>query len=558
MPLTTAQTDWLSNDFDVGNASHKSALASNIGSGGISVGDTTGYFNSSGLLNDGQSWTDDSVYNYFNDSNLNNTTGWQAPQTSGGLLTPAATPATASEPYSDWMTGLTRQEALNKAKLEGYTAQQIADSTSANYSNYSGGTQGITDIVGSLDHDFGGASGLLRELNTGLNADGIRQYDSNGHNQEEMNWLSNTFNAGSLEDIDALMSFGYTDEHLRGMFSASNMAIPAWLDNYNIAPSSVEYTSYAPAATQDIMTVSADAGNWEAAQASSSSYDAVMQDAAETYTPEILSEHLTRLLDENSDYMKDAKTRAWQAHNSLGTLNSSMSIGSGNLAALRAAESVATGDVNAINGANQFNANAKNSVSMNNARYLNQVNKDRADSQNRASLENANATNKSRSESASQNLAAQQSNANAINSANRDAAHATNAANLYAANAANNQADFNAAADYQARADTLKQLNLEIAQDLSARRIELDRLRESNASALDIYHAEKANEQYNVSVGLDLFNNALALGIYADTGDAVADDKRIAGYWQQISEIAPDAGRPIIEAAIDEAVLAVI
>ena len=63
----------------------------------------------------------------------------------------------------------------------------------------------------------------------------------------------------------------------------------------------------------------------------------------------------------------------------------------------------------------------------------------------------------------------------------------------------------------------------------------------------------------------DIFTSAMNSGIYADSSvydpetgamtkdNSLLDQARVDGFWQQISEIIPDAGRPVINNAIDEA-----
>jgi hypothetical protein len=140
--------------------------------------------------------------------------------------------------------------------------------------------------------------------------------------------------------------------------------------------------------------------------------------------------------------------------------------------------------------------------------------------------------------------------ANAMNQASRDNATFQNQASEFNTSAsnqfalANKQALDSAAKDYAAAQNTAS---------LQAAEMNLRAQLQQATNEISMYNNELSRQTALDNLSYNIFTSAMNAGIYADTGDAIADQARIDGFWRQISEIIPDAGRPVIEQAIEAA-----
>ena len=218
--------------------------------------------------------------------------------------------------------------------------------------------------------------------------------------------------------------------------------------------------------------------------------------AASNYAPTTLSEQMNTLLAENSDYLKMARTQSDQNMNSRGLMNTSIAQGASQAAAIDRAMPIAQGDVAALNQASRDNATFDNSAAI-----------FKANTENTFALENKRAL-----DNASANYAAAQNNASIQNASN------------------------------------------------GIRVVLQDSMNEINA-----YNNELVRQTNLDKLSYDIFTSAVNSGIYSDTSvydpetgamtkdNSEFDQARINGFWQQISEIIPDAGRPVINEAIEGA-----
>ena len=218
--------------------------------------------------------------------------------------------------------------------------------------------------------------------------------------------------------------------------------------------------------------------------------------AASNYAPTTLSEQMNTLLAENSDYLKMARTQSDQNMNSRGLMNTSIAPGASQAAAIDRAMPIAQGDVAALNQASRDNATFDNSAAI-----------FKANTENTFALENKRAL-----DNASANYAAAQNNASIQNASN------------------------------------------------GIRVVLQDSMNEINA-----YNNELVRQTNLDKLSYDIFTSAVNSGIYSDTSvydpetgamtkdNSEFDQARINGFWQQISEIIPDAGRPVINEAIEGA-----
>ena len=218
--------------------------------------------------------------------------------------------------------------------------------------------------------------------------------------------------------------------------------------------------------------------------------------AASNYAPTTLSEQMNVLLAENSDYLKMARTQSDQNMNSRGLMNTSIAQGASQAAAIDRAMPIAQGDVAALNQAARDNATFDNSAAI-----------FEANTDNTFSLENKRAL-----DNASANFAAAQNNASIQN--------ATNGMRVVLQESIN---EINAYNNELVRQTNLDRLSWEILK-----------------SAMDggVY---STTSEYDPETGALIKDNS------------VFDQERTNGWWQQISEIIPDAGRPVIDVSIDEA-----
>ena len=217
---------------------------------------------------------------------------------------------------------------------------------------------------------------------------------------------------------------------------------------------------------------------------------------ASNYKPTTLSEQMNVLLSENSDYLKLARTQADQQMNSRGLLNTSIAQGASQAAAIDRVMPIAEADANALNQSARDNTTYDNAATIANTNMRNEF----ALAQKQAL------------DSASSNYADARNNAEQQNANNGIAVVLQNSIN------------------------------------------------EMNAYGNEISRQVKLDElSYNI------FKAALDSGIYADTSvydpetgemtqnNSVQDQARVDGWWQNIAAIIPDAGRPVIEKAIEAA-----
>ena len=218
--------------------------------------------------------------------------------------------------------------------------------------------------------------------------------------------------------------------------------------------------------------------------------------AASNYTPTTLSEQMNTLLAENSDYLKMARTQSDQNMNSRGLMNTSIAQGASQAAAIDRAMPIAQGDVAALNQASRDNATFDNSAAI-----------FKANTENTFNLENKRAL-----DNASANFAAAQNNASIQNTSN-------------------------------------------------GIRVVL----QDSVNAISAYNNELQRQSQLDKLSYEIFMSANNSGVYSDTSvydpetgamikdNSEFDQARVSGFWQQISEIIPDAGRPVINMAIEGA-----
>lgn len=218
--------------------------------------------------------------------------------------------------------------------------------------------------------------------------------------------------------------------------------------------------------------------------------------AASNYAPTTLSEQMNTLLAENSDYLKMARTQSDQNMNSRGLMNTSIAQGASQAAAIDRAMPIAQGDVAALNQASRDNATFDNSAAI-----------FKANTENTFNLENKRAL-----DNASANYAAAQNNASIQNASN-------------------------------------------------GIRVVL----QDSVNAISAYNNELQRQSQLDKLSYEIFMSANNSGVYSDTSvydpetgamikdNSEFDQARVSGFWQQISEIIPDAGRPVINMAIEGA-----
>lgn len=136
------------------------------------------------------------------------------------------------------------------------------------------------------------------------------------------------------------------------------------------------------------------ANTYQAQDATANLYDATNQQDAQTYDATKVADQLSGLLNRDSEYMQNARTKALQGMNAKGLANSSMAVGAGQLAAIQAGLPIAAQDAQAFNNANQFNAQSQNNVNANNAQFANQASAANAAAQNQIALSNQTAQNR--------------------------------------------------------------------------------------------------------------------------------------------------------------------
>jgi hypothetical protein len=96
---------------------------------------------------------------------------------------------------------------------------------------------------------------------------------------------------------------------------------------------------------------------------------------ATTYTPSndaLVSGQLSKLLNQDSDYMQAARTKALQSMNARGLANSSMAVGASQAAAIEAGRPIAEGDASAYLKSESDNAAARNQYGMQSNDFANQ------------------------------------------------------------------------------------------------------------------------------------------------------------------------------------------
>lgn len=93
----------------------------------------------------------------------------------------------------------------------------------------------------------------------------------------------------------------------------------------------------------------------------------VSANAAQAAPADLVENRVSNIIDTNSPLMQLAASRASQAANDRGLLNSSLAVGAAQNAVMDAATPIATADSNAINQNNQFNAANRQQVNLQNA-----------------------------------------------------------------------------------------------------------------------------------------------------------------------------------------------
>ena len=482
-------------------------------------------------------------------------------------------------------------------------ANQTADSGTA-LNNYLNRKRTSYDSTGQAGDDYVNESRFTQGQNAIYDTDGVKSqslYDSNSTDTDFINSLYQN-EAGRAPDAEGAewhqgrLDNGETRQDL--------------VDYFNQAPEGLGYDSYLPrdqnntamaqTYSADVYAPSVAQGSstgyqagllGDAAQTSASGYNATNTGNASTYgatnqapastvskgSVVTSQDRMTGLLDENSEYMQDAVTKALQQQQARGLLNSSMAIGAGRRGAIQSALPMATHDSAAYNTAALFNAGAMNDVAANNAMFANNASAANAQAMNANSIANQRAQNQAAMANAAAQNSANNYNASAQNDfsqfnqaaqidANRFGATAANQFEQNNVNALNNASQFTATAQNQAEANATSAMN-SAASNYAAEQNDQTRAEytaaiktelQNGLNQVNMYGDELSRQNALDSLSNSVFTNALNSGIYTDTGDMAADQARIDGFWEQISQILPDAGRPVINQAIDETALAVI
>lgn len=181
---------------------------------------------------------------------------------------------------------------------------------------------------------------------------------------------------------------GYTPTH----------ATAKGYDGATYGAKTYETTKMNPADVAKANAAQASAAQAKASLAQAYTYDAYKQAVAKE---DLTSYHLNKLLDENSDYIKRAKTEGLQQANARGLLNTSMAAGAAHGAAIDRAAPIASQDAGTYNEralthiaeentARRTNATNKTNVSMSNASNETNVSMDNARNATNVSVANAN------------------------------------------------------------------------------------------------------------------------------------------------------------------------
>lgn len=248
-----------------------------------------------------------------------------------------------------------------------------------------------------------------------------------------------------------------------------------------VAPALAATTTLPAAATYNPATATAaNAGNVNATAANAGTANWVVD------TPQTVSGQVKNIIDTNSPLMQQAETSAKQAANSRGLLNSSLAVGAGQDAVIRAALPIAQQDAGTFansaqynageaNQTNRFNASNQQQVNLTNAGEANQTNRYNASNEQQAGLMNAEAQNQAGQ------FGAQQKNAMATTQAQLEAD--TNKLNVQQANAmVINQLD-------QAKEMALQTLKGSQAQTLAATEAQYKTAIQTSDSAAKFYTA---------------------------------------------------------------------
>lgn len=137
-------------------------------------------------------------------------------------------------------------------------------------------------------------------------------------------------------------------------------------------------------------------------------------------TPQTVAGQVKNIIDTNSPLMQQAETSAKQAANSRGLLNSSLAVGAGQDAVIRAALPIAQQDAGTFANSAQYNADTTNTANRFNASNEQQVGLINAEAQNQAGQfgaqqKNAMATTQAQLEADTNRLNVQQANTMVIN-----------------------------------------------------------------------------------------------------------------------------------------------
>lgn len=272
--------------------------------------------------------------------------------------------------------------------------------------------------------------------------------------------------------------------------------------------------------------------NYQAQDASANLYDPTNQNDAVTYDATKVEDRLTGLISQDSAYMQDAKTQALIAQNKRGTANSSMAIGAGHQAAIRAALPIAQQDASSMSQASQVNAGAANAVNANNAQFANQASITNVNAENQVELSNQSAQNRAALDNANITNTADQLNTSAENQFAQLNQAADTQADQYNATVANefglkNQAALNDAASAFASANNAASIE-----------------NASNNMKLLLANAEEELSNYDTDIkrktaldgiARDLINSGLSNGLFATSDGA-------ANWISMIGDLYPDMG----------------
>ena len=258
--------------------------------------------------------------------------------------------------------------------------------------------------------------------------------------------------------------------------------------------SGYEPTSYAPAPKAGVTDYAAPA------QADTTSYQAKNQNIT---SDQMMGDRMAGLLDSDSRYIQQARNDGMLAGHSRGLLNSSMSAGAAEAAAVRAAAPIASQEAG-------VHANAAANF---------------ANAQNRSSEFGAREANVASLQQNQQQDAANRFGAAADNLASREYTQAENAANQYGATALNRAGEFYAGAQ---NAASIQNANNEMTLALQDMRDEISNYTTDmqRATALD-------------NLGLNLFNTAIDSGVFQSA-------ETIQGYFNTVASIFPDLGIQMI------------